>query len=366
MTGKNPGEHSIFGFVDRIANPFKLKIPLATDRTAETFWKKLSLEGKKVLVMNVPLTYPPEKVNGILISCFLTPSIDKAVNPPSYVGYLKEKKYVIDVDPNLGHKDKRQFMKELFQALDRRMEVFFDLLNKEDYYLAQCHIMETDRLNHFFWGDYEEGGEFKEDFERFYYKLDKWIGETFKLLSENDTFIVLSDHGFCRIKYNVQINHFLEEEGYLSWEKELPENITEISKDSLAYSLIPGRIYLNLKGREEKGNVPLEKYDKIREELKEKLLNLRSPEGEKIIEKVFFREEIYKGKYLENAADIIAHPSWGFDLKANVNTFSICEKPKAIEGMHTYEDAVIFGVGINLNRVNSIEDPLKVLLENSY
>ncbi len=362
MTGTNPGEHSIFGFVDRSNNPFALKIPLATDRTSKTLWKKISEEGKKVLVMNVPVTYPPEEVNGILISGFLTPSIEKVVRPSSYIGYLNEKGYIIDVDPRLGHTDRRKFMNELHRALDVRMQIFFNLFEKDNYFLAQCHIMETDRINHFFWGDYEEGVEFQIDFEKFYSKLDEWIGETYALLNDEDIFIVLSDHGFCRVKYNVQINHFLEEEGYLLWEVNNPSNVTALSKDSRVYSLIPGRIFINLQGREANGSVSAEDYDKLREELKDKLLKLESPEGEKIIEKAFLREEIYSGDYIENAADIIVHPRWGFDLKGNVNTGELWQKPGAINGMHTYEDAVIFGRGIYLEEINSIQDPLKNVL----
>jgi predicted AlkP superfamily phosphohydrolase/phosphomutase len=362
MTGRNPAEHSIFGFVDRNIKPFSLKIPLAADRTAKTIWKKLSEEGKKVLVMNVPVTYPPEEVNGILISGFLSPSIDKVVKPSSYIDYLKEKGYVIDVDPRLGHTNRKKFMDELHKALDIRMEVFFDLMSKDDYFLNQCHIMETDRINHFFWGDYEDNGEFKEDFDRFYDKLDEWIGKTYELLNDEDIFIVLSDHGFCRVKYNVQLNQFLENEGYLFWENDGPKNVTELSRESKAYSLIPGRVFINLEGRETKGSVSTSDYDKLREELKGRLLELESPEGEKIVESAFFREEIYSGGYIENAADIIVHPKWGFDLKGNVNTGELCQKPGAIDGMHTYEDAVIFGRGIDLTEVNSIQDPLRILL----
>ena len=362
MTGKNPAEHSIFGFVDRNTQPFSLKIPLASDRTAKTLWKELSERGKKVLVMNVPVTYPPEEVNGVLISGFLTPGIEKVVKPSSYVGYLREKDYVIDVDPRFGHTNRRKFMDELHRALDIRMEVFFDLLSKDDYFLAQCHIMETDRINHFFWGDFEDGGEFKEVFEKFYTKLDGWIGKTYDLLGDEDIFIVLSDHGFCRVKYNVQLNQFLQDAGYLNWEVGSPRNITELNPDSKAFSLIPGRIFLNLKGREARGSVSKDDYDDLREELKVKLMDLKSPEGEQIIEKAFLREEIYSGSYIESAADIIVHPKWGFDLKGNVNTGELCQRPGAIDGMHTFEDAAIFGRGIDLNEVDSIQDPLSNVL----
>jgi predicted AlkP superfamily phosphohydrolase/phosphomutase len=181
------------------------------------------------------------------------------------------------------------------------------------------------------------------------------------LLNDEDIFIVLSDHGFCRVKYNVQLNQFLENEGYLFWENDGPKNVTELSRESKAYSLIPGRVFINLEGREPKGSVATSDYDKLREELKGRLLELESPEGEKMIEKAFLREEIYSGDYIENAADIIVHPKWGFDLKGNVNTGQICQKPGAIDGMHKYEDAAIFGKGLDLSKVDSIQDPLRIL-----
>jgi predicted AlkP superfamily phosphohydrolase/phosphomutase len=362
MTGKNPGEHSIYGFVDRDCSPFRLKIPLGSDRTAKTLWKEASEKGKKVLVMNVPVTYPPEEVNGILISGFLTTSVQKVVQPATLVPYLKKKGYIIDADPRFGHSDREKFMKEIMRALDIRMEVFLELMNKDNYDLAQCHIMETDRINHFFWEDYEDNKEFKDDFEEFYRKLDKWIGKTYSLLGGDDRFLVLSDHGFCRVKYNVELNHFLEEEGYLIFGDDTPKSVAELKSESRAYSLIPGRIYINLLNREEKGSVPESEYDSLRLELKEKVLKLKSPEGEPIIEKAFFREEIYSGPYLYQAADLIVHPHWGYDLKAHVNTGKLCHEPSAITGMHTYEDAVIFGKNINIEEVHSIQDPLRLIL----
>lgn len=363
MTGKNPGEHSIFGFVDRTASPFRLKIPLGRDRTVKTLWKKLSEQGKKVLVMNVPLTFPPEEVNGILISGFLTPDIERGVYPPSLVPYLKKRDYVIDVDPGLGHTNRKRFMEEIHRTLDGRMKIFLELLKKDNYDFAQCNIMETDRINHFFWSDYEDNGEFKEDFEGFYRKLDRWIGVILDSLNKNDKLLVLSDHGFCRVRFNVQLNQFLKEEGYLFFDRDAPKDITDLSKESRAYSLIPGRVYINLKGREEKGGVLEGEYDKLRQELKEKLLELKSPDNESILKEVFFREEIYSGQYLEKAADIIVHPHPGFDLKADVTTERLFQPPGAINGMHTYNDAVIFGKNFDLRDIKSIQDPLTMIME---
>ena len=64
-TGRNPAEHGIFGFIDRTPDPFTLKIPTAQDKKDKTIWKAFSEKKKNVIVINVPLTYPPETINGI-------------------------------------------------------------------------------------------------------------------------------------------------------------------------------------------------------------------------------------------------------------------------------------------------------------
>jgi len=364
MTGTNPAQHGIFGFIDRDANPFAVKIPLANDRKADSLWKKLSSMNKKVIVLNVPLTYPPEKVNGILASGFLCTDINKLCYPEKYNKFFKSKGYIIDVDAWLARENKRKFMDELFKALDKRFKIAFDLMKDEEWDFFQLHIMETDRLLHFAWNDIEGKGEFTKEAFQFFKKLDSYIGELKERLGKDDAFIILSDHGFCRIKKVVQLNSWLEQEGLLKFPAQEEKKLQDYDADSICYSLIPGRIFINLEGREEKGTVPRKKYKKVRKMLMKKLLSFQYPEtGEKIIDKVFIREDIYAGPFLEEAADLIAHPVNGFDLKARVNT-EIFEDD-VLNGMHTYDDAFIFSNCINIKSVKSIEDVSKCI-QNFY
>ena len=73
--------------------------------TSETMWEILSRNGKKVVVINVPVTYPPRQVNGVLISGFLATEIEKAVYPDRFVPNLREMGYRIDVDAWQGRKE---------------------------------------------------------------------------------------------------------------------------------------------------------------------------------------------------------------------------------------------------------------------
>ena len=89
-TGKNPGKHNIYGFVDREPQTMQLRIPMGSDMRSKTLWEHLSDNKKSVVVLNVPETYPPRAVNGLLVSGFLASDIDKACYPKSLAEELKE------------------------------------------------------------------------------------------------------------------------------------------------------------------------------------------------------------------------------------------------------------------------------------
>ena len=78
MTGKNPGKHGIFDFVvysdsSYLSEEEQPSIVSSHSFKDKTIWDILSPYGKRVGVMNVPITYPPREVNGFLISDFMTP-----------------------------------------------------------------------------------------------------------------------------------------------------------------------------------------------------------------------------------------------------------------------------------------------------
>lgn len=354
-TGTNPGEHGIYGFIDREVNPFDIYIPTSRDRKKEPIWKVLSEKGKKVTVINVPITYPVEEVNGKMISCFLCPDIKKGTFPPEMAQTLENMGYIIDPDAWLARSDKSEFFYQIILAMEKRFEVAMNLI-EEDWDYFQLHIMETDRHMHFFWDSiYDIGHEFHERTMLFYEKLDQYIGKLLNRLNTNDSIVVLSDHGFCGIKKEVQLNEWLVQEGFLKIDK----GITDLSKyhsSTIAYSLLPGRIYLNLLGREEKGTVSEASYHQTCQLIKEKLLEFKDPEtNEKIIDKVFMRDEIYRGAMKAGAPDLVAHPTNGYDLKGFVPSRELFAKT-ALCGMHTYENALVMGINFDIEEIESIGD----------
>lgn len=344
MTGTNPGKHRIFGFVDRKPNPFQIFLPNSSHMGADTLWDIFSKEGRRVAVINVPVTSPPREVNGLLIGGFLSVDVLKCAYPPALGAQLKEWDYRIDADANLGRTDKEAFFEDLFLTLNRRLKTARRLFEQEPWDYFQLHVMETDRINHFLWEQYKnQDPAYYGRFLDFYRKVDELLGEFYDRTVDHTEFVVLSDHGFCSVKKEVYLNQWLEDRRYLKLHGDNPHSVADMGEGTKVYSLIPGRIFLNLKDREEKGTVASgSEAEALKAELSEGLLQMTDPDdGNRIVEKVVRREELYTGTYAEEAADLIAIPYDEYDLKANVRQPKITNKTELV-GMHTFWDAALF------------------------
>lgn len=352
MTGKNPGKHGIYGFLDRKPNSYDTYIPNSNVMRSETLWEILSRHGKRVVVMNVPVTYPPRRVNGILVAGFLSPRLEKATYPASVGEQLKSMGYRLDVDPWQARENKDKFLEDLYYTLDKRQEAMFHFMETEEWDFFMLQIMETDRLHHFLWEHWEKGDEkYAPAFLKLYHKIDGLLGHLYERLTEDTTLVVLSDHGFCTMKKEVFINRWLQDNGWLNFTKDPPDSLRDIHPDSKAYSMDPGRIFVNLRGREPQGSVDAgREYEALRKELTDALSELREPEsGEPMIERVYKREEIYSGDCYPQAPDLVAMPCRGYDLKGSVKKAVLTEKG-VINGAHTYNDAMIYIQGQDINK----------------
>jgi len=367
MTGKNPAKHGIFGFVDRKPGTYQPYIPTSRNMTSETLWEYLSRLGKRVIVMNVPVTYPPRPVNGILVAGFLAPRLEKATYPPEVSHRLKRLGYRIDTDPWGARKSKDNFLEDFRQTLAARGRALLEFMRDEPWDYLHCHIMETDRLHHFFWELMERNDpKYAPAFYDCYHQIDDLLGRVRAQLDSDTTLMLMADHGFCTLRKEVYVNTWLKEAGYLRLAANEPKSIADIDPSSRAYSLDPGRIFINLRGREPQGCVePGSEYEHLLEEVAEGLLTLRDPDsGEPMIEKVLRREEIYRGPQLNRAADLIAVPQRGYDLKGAINKEALTFKGDELIGMHTYDDAMLYIRNHEIKRVEfSVVDVMPTILE---
>jgi predicted AlkP superfamily phosphohydrolase/phosphomutase len=335
MTGRNPGKHNIYGFVDRDPKSLDIYIPTSKNMGCQTLWESLGQQGKRVLVINVPLTYPPRPVNGILIGCFLCINIDKVSYPREISQTLKRMGYRIDADARQARENEAAFLEDLHETLRKRVEIGLHLYEKEEWDFFQLHLMETDRMNHFFWDGWAEvSSPHRDVFFKFYREVDKALGEIVRKVDPESELIVLSDHGFCSIQKEVNLNTWLKEKGWLKFEGEASQDLKAIHPSSRAYSLLPGRIYFFNEDESEQ--------KRLEKEVISSLLELRdSSSGSNMIRKVWRREEIYQGSYERNGPDLVAVPQPGYDLKGNFSARELSVESE-MKGMHTDDDAFLY------------------------
>ena len=342
ITGKNPGEHGIYGFTELIEGTYTISFPNFRNLKAPAFWHEMA--NKSYVILNVPSTYPARELNGVHISGFVSPDLERAVYPPSYLDTLREFNYRVDVDSGYAHKSMRLFLNDLFKTNELRIKAYRYFWDKFDWDVFMLVFTGSDRLEHFLWHAYEdEDHEYHDKFLQYFKEVDIAIGEIAARMNEGDQLIMLSDHGMEAIKTNVNINRYLAAEGFLALggNPKPSERYKNIKEGTKAFALDPARIYLNREGRYPKGSVKRSDEEDLIASLISAFDDLEY-NGEKVIKRVYRKEEIYHGKQFEHAPDLVLMSNQSFNLKGNISAENIFEERDIIIGKHTYEDAFLY------------------------
>jgi predicted AlkP superfamily phosphohydrolase/phosphomutase len=364
MTGVNPGKHGVVDFVERKGTGYRLFPVNGSANKVNTLWQIASDHGKRVCVYNVPFTYPPHAVNGIIVSGMDTPGVDKDFTFPSL---LKSEilnlcpEYTVDVplDPyavrNAPDPKRDQLMK-IEENLSTQLRILRYLFDRQPWDLFVGVIIAPDRLQHLYWQDLVEethafekdpltldGNSFGGAILRCYERLDHLLGQLIAR-SPDRQFLVLSDHGFGALEKEVYLNRFLEGQGFLKFASgKKVGSLTRVARSAISRA-VPysfkyrlkqqlglgdqyegvlessidwsqtqafaqgyyGNIYLNLKGREPMGVVEPTEYEDVLRNLTEKLEELQHPDdGFPLVEKVYRRDELYHGPQLNRLPDLV-------------------------------------------------------------
>ncbi|MFZ5907797.1 MAG: alkaline phosphatase family protein [Nitrospirota bacterium] len=241
MTGKNPGKHGIFHFTGKTHATYRGKIQSASDLKTKTIWTILSKYGKHMTLVNVPLTYPPSRINGIMISGIGTPPESRNFTYPHgiYQELLQEVgDYRIDYtddriflsSQNLGAR-LDALIKNLNDMTEKRTRAALYLLERDRWDIFMLVYVITDRLQHLCWKfmdnthpdyDPELGRLFGEAVFAGYRKVDEAVGRIIRKLDENVTVLIMSDHGFGPLQKCFFVNRWLRKIGYLKLKRTLP------------------------------------------------------------------------------------------------------------------------------------------------
>ena len=340
MTGTQPGEHGIFGFVDLKPGTCQLRFPDFRDLKAPTFFDELGRAGKRSVIINLPATYPARPINGVLISGFVALNLENAVYPRGYLPWLKRMGYQVDVDAGKGKDRKAEFLADLHNLLKTRKQVADVLWEKENWDLFMFTVTETDRLQHFLYDAWEDTSHpLHREFIHFYREVDQIIADFLERAAGREELevVLLSDHGFGPIRSEVYLTPILKKYGFFSMESGETRNLVRISPAARAFALDPSRIYVHQKHKYPNGRVSGDDYGKIRGELKQLFENYEV-NGEKAIERVFLKEELYSGPQTAVAPDLVLLSKPGYDLKGGF------EKEREtgnshFTGMHRHDNA---------------------------
>ncbi|HEY3395877.1 MAG TPA: alkaline phosphatase family protein [Lacipirellulaceae bacterium] len=235
MTGKNPGKHGLFDFVEPDRDGRGFKFTNATFRDGETLWGCLSRHGRRVGVVNVPMTYPPEPVNGFLISGLDTPHEHSPFMYPVEIRHeLKEAgiRYRID-QQHLGNmrtaERRRRQLVDIFEAESARTAAFRRLSETRACDFRMIVYGATDQVQHHFWhfmdpehDKYDPTGakEFQHAIRDTYVHIDRQLGTLLEECDENTVVIVMSDHGFGPTSnIRLRLNQVLRDAGLLKFEE---------------------------------------------------------------------------------------------------------------------------------------------------
>jgi predicted AlkP superfamily phosphohydrolase/phosphomutase len=356
MTGKNPGEHGIFGFTDLKKGTYDLRFPTFRDLRAETIWDLVGRSGGRSVVVNQPSTYPAREIPGVLISGFVSVDIDKSVQPKKHLAMLARHGYRVDVDTDKCRDNPTLLFSQLASLLDARLRVVNELWSGESWTFMEVVVTGTDRLHHFAWDAYEDPSHpHHGDFLDYYAKVDAFIGQLYDKFAREDSpenFFLLSDHGFCRTKKEFYVNTVLEQHGYLKLDPTSSAtgtspasspSLANIMADSKAFALDPARIYIHRRDRYPRGSVDEKDAARLKREIAEAFESAADANGEKIVRRVFDAADVYSGPHALEGPDLLLIPYNGYDMKGKLGASSAVGD-RRLQGMHTWDNAFFFSM----------------------
>lgn len=310
MTSANPGRLGLYGFRNRSSYDYEgLSFANSSTIRQDTVWDILSKIGKKVVVVGVPMTYPPKPVNGCMVTCFMTPDTKCDYTYPHELKAEVESVsngYILDVE-EFRSDNKDPILKTIYDMTEKRFRLTRHFIRSKDWDFFMVVEMGPDRIHHAFWKYFDEGhpkyipgSQYQNAILNYYKYLDEEIGDTLKLLSDDTLILVVSDHGAKKMFGGICINEWLIQNGYLKL-VQYPSETTQFNKLIVDWENTMvwgeggyyGRIFMNVKGREPKGVIAPQHYEHFRNELIRKLEDLRDENGRNINTKVFKPEDIY-------------------------------------------------------------------------
>lgn len=366
VTGLNPGKHGIYWFTEDKPETYEYRFINGSFRHGKAFWRILSEEGQRVGVLNVPLSYPAEPVNGVFVSGVDSPSADEPgfTHPDELRHEIREVAggeyyvhpalagFVISGEIDAG-------LDRLHRSIDKRAAVAEHLMETRDWEAFMVVFTESDVVQHFFWRHMQHPGpddppRHENAIRETYEHLDQVVGRLIEKAGEDTLILLVSDHG---ARYDDGLARalpsWLENLGLLSYRtsekrrsvssialppvsklyRQLDKRLAPEFKHKLSRRFpalrrrvevmmtfgrvdwsrtkaytdgVRPEIWINLEGRQSQGIVSPADYERLRQDVIEALCSgVCASTGQPLVKRVMRREDAYSGPFVDRSPDLI-------------------------------------------------------------
>lgn len=323
-TSQDPGSLGVYGFRNRVDHSYDgFHTADARWFRAHTVWDQVAVQGGRSVLIGVPPSYPPTRMNGIRVGCFLTPDPERSTytHPPDVGTRISELvgRYPVDVE-DFRTPDKDRLHADILEMTRKHFDVVRHFLAREDWDYFQFVEIGLDRIHHGFWKHHDPAHRlhdpqtpYRHVVRDYYRLLDHEIGTLLEALDDETVILVVSDHGARPLDGGFCVNEWLMEEGLLVL-RTRPRRVTPFNQLDVDWSRTRAwstggyyaRIFLNVRGREPEGAIPPEDYEKVRDELAARLEATADESGGLLGTRVFRPEELY-ARVERIAPDLVVH-----------------------------------------------------------
>jgi predicted AlkP superfamily phosphohydrolase/phosphomutase len=342
--------HGIFSPFIKNPSSYSVRAMSGRDIMTRNVWDILSERGGRSIVLNVPTTYPPEPLNGMMVTGMLTPGLGSEF---TYPGALKAELLAAIPDYLIEPEripDKQARAAEFRRSIDAHERALHFLMGRGEWDFLMVVFSVLDRAQHDYWADMDPlhprhdpktPVEFREFIYETYERLDAAVGRLIEKLPADSRVFVVSDHGFCSELFEVRVNEALADAGLLAFKsgrqrrarvRSLGEKISrrlaaprsngnvldkkvayggafldeiDWSRTQAFFAQDKG-VWVNRAGRESEGVVLESAVDGVVDEARSVLLSLLSPEdGELVFDRVMRREEAFSGLHSQRLPDLV-------------------------------------------------------------
>jgi predicted AlkP superfamily phosphohydrolase/phosphomutase len=353
LTGVDPADHGVYDiFESRGRGARRLPVSFQTIKE-RTFLADLTEAGVETVMLNVPLTFPPPAIKGKLVAGGVLPKRRPFTHPESLAAELESAgaPYAINgMSWTTFHNRPGPFLDEADRLVRARQRAAEHILHTTDWRVACVVFVATDRINHclapYVSPDHPNHVRLSKDplAERVrdvYRLLDEGLGRLVSLTGPEDLVLFMSDHGSQSTIGNMHMDRLLEHFGFLEFSasaavfgrmqagpmravaRKVYDRLGLHGKVSLPQSVNWSRttaytsvrstgegISVNLSGREPQGIVDPAQFEKVRDQVAERIGGFVDPRtGRKPVGRVWRREEVFKGRFAHEAPDLLLEPA---------------------------------------------------------